>query len=344
MKNNSQKGFVVPLVIVIVALIAAGVIYSVTKKSGSILDVNVNATTTVITATSTIKENAASEPVVIKALIENWKTIAPAIIPGYPSSNVAFYGYPMSIVFIGNNKVIISYQDNYNVHQAVLSYDTNFNFSYITGQIDELNAPSKVTEWMKQYSSPSATLNRYNFSSTRTGSTVYPSDWVLEGSNSTTKTYSGNGYSFVYPAKLTLTATPTATAVTLSHTIPFENRNGGCDMSDEGPVSKTLQDFGLTLEIKAGIIKPADVDATTTIGTMTGTRSYMGAEGCGETKYYFPISGNRTLIVTKKEIQILSDVVDPSVRARVLAVPGVISAEEGRMIVEQILTSFKITN
>ncbi len=156
------------------------------------------------------------------------------------------------------------------------------------------------------------------------------------------KTYTNTklGYSFLYPEKLSLATS--GDTVNLSHNIPFENRDGGCDMMGEAELSKTLNDFGLSIKIVPGKANPPYVDGTYSKGELNGKWAYMGAEGCGVSDYYFPINGDRTLIITKSEIQILSPVVTPEVRAKVLAVPGVISYEESKTILDQILSSFKI--
>lgn len=147
------------------------------------------------------------------------------------------------------------------------------------------------------------------------------------------------GFEFKYPSKLSLTAS--GDMVYLSHSIPFENVGGGCDMRDGSEVSKTLTDFGLSIAIVSGDVKPSYIDGVYSKGVLNGQWSYMGAEGCGQTSYYFPISGNKTLIVTKSEVQMLSNSVTPDVKAKVLAVPGVISYEESKVILDQILSTVK---
>ena len=157
------------------------------------------------------------------------------------------------------------------------------------------------------------------------------------------KTYANTqyGFEFKYPEKLSLSVS--GGIVNLSHTIPFENRDGGCDMKGDAELSKTLVDFGLSIKIVSGEVNPPYVDGTYAKGELNGKWAYMGAEGCGETNYYFPMAGNKTLIITKTEVQILSPIVTPEVRAKVLAVPGVISYEDSKILLGQILSSFKFT-
>ena len=157
------------------------------------------------------------------------------------------------------------------------------------------------------------------------------------------KTYTDTkqGYSFQYPGKLSFGTA--SGSVALSHTIPFENRDGGCDMIGDAELSKTLTDFSVQFEVLAGDVKPPYVDGPYSAGQLNGNYAYMGAEGCGQTKYYFPVSGNRTLVVTKNELQVLSPVVSEEVRNQVLAVPGVISYEEANLLLKNILSSFKFS-
>ncbi|TSC60503.1 MAG: hypothetical protein LiPW15_381 [Parcubacteria group bacterium LiPW_15] len=148
------------------------------------------------------------------------------------------------------------------------------------------------------------------------------------------------GFSFEYPEKLALSVS--GGAVILSHTIPFENRDGGCDMRGDSALSKTLNDFNVSMSVVPGAVNPPyRADGNYSSGALNGVWSYMGAEGCGQTSYYFPFPGGKTLVVTKSEVQILSNNVTPEVRARVLAVPGVISYEESKVILDQILSTFK---
>jgi len=160
------------------------------------------------------------------------------------------------------------------------------------------------------------------------------------------KTYTNTklGYSFQYPEKLYLD-TPTITdSVFLSHQIPFENRDGGCDMKGDAELSKTLTDFGMSISIVSGTKNPPYVDGNYSKGILNGKWAYMGAEGCGQTNYYFPISDNRTLVVEEAQVQMLSGSATPETRAKLLAVPGVISNEESKTIFDQILSTFKFLN
>ena len=169
--KNSQKGFIVPVLVAIIALlvIGGGVYIYKTKKTETPLS-------------NTETQSVATNQTILNSLVTDWKKIAPSIIPGFPAVSQAFYGYPDIIQFIGNNRVIISYQDDSNPLFAVLSYDTNQKqFSYLDGL---RTSPFKVSEtlwntWKNKYGEVSFTPQTYQFFSTRTGDVVYSSDWKL---------------------------------------------------------------------------------------------------------------------------------------------------------------------
>ncbi|MSU54979.1 MAG: hypothetical protein EXS46_00385 [Candidatus Taylorbacteria bacterium] len=201
--KNSQKGFIAPLLIGIIALLVIGggvyiygnkkvevpaVVDNTTVQSNQIQQTNTqtppvnNQQNTPIIQTSSPSNNQQ----ILNNLVTNWKKIAPEIIPGFPPTNQAFYGYPEIIQFIGNNRIVITYADNYNPLFAVLNYDINQKkFSYL----DKHGAPDfTVTEtlwntWRNKYGDVSFVPQTYQFSSTRTGDVVYPSDWKLISKN-----------------------------------------------------------------------------------------------------------------------------------------------------------------
>jgi hypothetical protein len=171
----------------------------------------------------------------------------------------------------------------------------------------------------------------------------------------------GIGISFAYPEKL---AAGTADGVAiLRHDIPYKNA-GPCDMMGDEIKYDRLTDFemkirivdkGLTETVKTLspyipqenfvdgklVASPGFIDPCA-IGAFSGFAIYEGAEGCGQTTYYFPIAGNRTLVITNASIQALSGAISPEKVAEVLAVPGVISREANQKIFESIVRSLKI--
>ena len=180
----------------------------------------------------------------------------------------------------------------------------------------------------------------------------------------TTKQYRNSltNLSFTYPK--ILTASTTDNIVTLHHDIPFEN-TGSCDMMGGNKKFDKLTDFEMTAQIVEKdltstvkklspyipqenyvndelIPSPGFID-TYNIGTLSGFAIYEGAEGCGQTTYYFPIEKQKTLVITNASIQALHPSVKPADEIqKILAIPGVISREENQKIFENILKSLKI--
>ena len=169
------------------------------------------------------------------------------------------------------------------------------------------------------------------------------------------------GITFSYPK--ILTASTTDGVVTLHHDIAYENR-GDCDMMGDEKIYPRLTDFRVTIQKmnknvvdamrtvspyipqenfvnNKVVVSPGFIDAFKTQG-YEGYAIYEGAEGCGQTTYYFPIEEEKTLIIHKASIQILSGVIAEEKMNEVLAVPGVISREKSEEIFISILNSLKV--
>lgn len=94
--------------------------------------------------------------------------------------------------------------------------------------------------------------------------------------------------------------------------------------------------IGNTLKVTPGFIDSFEA------GILNGFTLYEGAEGCGFTTYYFPIPGERTLIIQQASIQALSGVRGNAEIEKILAVPGAISKEESEMMFMSIVNSLTI--
>lgn len=187
---NENKGFIVPLLLVIIALLVIGggvYIYQNKKaEAPAVVDTETQQGDQVQQTQTPPVVTQPSNQEIINNLVTSWKIIGPSILPGFPSPTLAFYGYPDIIQFIGNNRIIISYQNDSNPLFAVLNYNSSQKqFSYLDG----LRAsPFKVSEtlwntWRSKYGNISFTQQTYQFSSTRTGDVVYSSDWKLIAKN-----------------------------------------------------------------------------------------------------------------------------------------------------------------
>jgi hypothetical protein len=172
---------------------------------------------------------------------------------------------------------------------------------------------------------------------------------------------SETGISFTYPENLT--ASTTDGIAILHHDIPYKNA-GACDMMGDEKTYDRLTDFEMKIQIISRnltetvktlspyipqenfvngelVASPGFIDPYA-IGHFSGFAIYEGAEGCGQTTYYFPLAGNTTLVITNASIQALSGAIIQEKVNEVLAVPGVISREKNKEIFESIVQNLKI--
>jgi hypothetical protein len=180
---------------------------------------------------------------------------------------------------------------------------------------------------------------------------------------STTTNYrnSNLGLSFTYPK--ILTASSTAQLVTLHHEVPFTHHDY-CDFKGEGDTTvPTLTDFHVTfrtenkslidtMKLESPYIpeenfvngkvvpSPGFIDSYK-IGELDGFRIFEGAEGCGQTTYYFPISSSKTLIIKELLITVFTGAIDVENKAAAEAVPGVLNKEKAAENFESILQTLK---
>ncbi|MCL5666877.1 MAG: hypothetical protein M1383_03845 [Patescibacteria group bacterium] len=187
----------------------------------------------------------------------------------------------------------------------------------------------------------------------------------FHGSAGDLKTYQNQdlGFSFQYPSKLS--PAEKSGVVELSHQIPYQN-HGDCDMKGDEQTYDNLTDFKASFQIYNGTaaqaarkmspylpaenfsgdtlkISPGFIDKYQ-VGNLTGFSIYEGVEGCGHTVYYFPVSGNRVLVAENMMVQALSGIFSDMREKEILAIPGAISRQENRQILEQILSSVKFTD
>lgn len=155
------------------------------------------------------------------------------------------------------------------------------------------------------------------------------------------KTYKSDkyGFEFKYPARLTITENNNGVVV-LFHKIPYKNY-GDCDMLGEDVADDYLTDFEISLEMLDEIKIPSVVDGNFNAGILNGDYEYYGAEGCGDTNYYF-VLGNKTLLVKRKNIQLLSGLINNAEEIQnILKIPGAISKQHYDGVFKEILSTFK---
>ena len=162
------------------------------------------------------------------------------------------------------------------------------------------------------------------------------------------KSYIGSDFSFNYPAALhTLQDNET---VTIVHSSPYKHTNA-CDFKGDAPPLDALTDFNTSIKvvnmsIKDYVEKSGSPDweyvskNLYTFGSLTGYHVTQGVEGCGEDLYYFAISPNKTVVITRATVGEFSPInVD---YRKYLSLPGVIAPATSEVYFEQILSSLTI--
>lgn len=170
------------------------------------------------------------------------------------------------------------------------------------------------------------------------------------------------GISFTYPK--ILTASTTSGVITLHHEVPFVHHDY-CDFKGEIDTTiNTLTDFDVKFFIQnknlvetmktvspyipqenfidnTVIESPGFIDKYS-VGKLDGYKIFEGAEGCGQTTYYFPVSDTKTIVVQEALVTVFTGVIDVENMDKALAVPGVINKEKSAEIFESILKTLKI--
>jgi len=157
------------------------------------------------------------------------------------------------------------------------------------------------------------------------------------------KTYrdSQYNYEFRYPEKILLSNE--GETVSLNHQIPYRN-SGECDMVGGDKIYELLTDFSATFKIVDGLKKLNVIDGELSAGGLQGVYEYNGAEGCGETVYYFPFGSDKTLVIKRANVQILSGLRNNSdEREQILKILGAISKEENDRLFKGMLETFRFT-
>src|SRR3989338_2399223 len=170
------------------------------------------------------------------------------------------------------------------------------------------------------------------------------------------------GISFTYPK--ILSANTINGVITLHHEVPFTHHDY-CDFKGEGDTTiNTLTDFNVTFHISDKnlvdtmktespyipeenfvngnvVASPGFIDSYTS-GGFSGYAIFEGAEGCGFTTYYFPVSSDKTLVVRQDFITVFTGAIDVENMKAAEAGPGVINRETEKSYLESIFKTLKI--
>lgn len=161
MKINN--GFVVPVLLGIIVLLLVGGIVYVYK--------NEKAEAPIVVDTD-IQNDVISEPEILASLKTNWQTIQTSISfrPTHPGTTA--WLSPYSVQFIGNNNLLVSFEDGYSVGMAVLNF-TNGQFKILETFKNQGEFP--LVDWLnlvKKHGVASYSVNTYTVSLMRNNEIV----------------------------------------------------------------------------------------------------------------------------------------------------------------------------
>lgn len=182
--------------------------------------------------------------------------------------------------------------------------------------------------------------------------------------NTTTSTHTNaqSGISFTYPKILTVTDTQGTT--TVHHEVVFTHHDY-CDFKGEIDTTiPTLTDFHLIMHVANTplietmnalspyipeenfvdgqvVPSPGFIDPVT-YGSLSGFAIFEGAEGCGHTVYYFPVTPAKTLVITQEFVTVFSGSIALDEKDRAEVIPGVINKARETEIVQGILGNLRV--
>jgi hypothetical protein len=178
----------------------------------------------------------------------------------------------------------------------------------------------------------------------------------------TTYRNTNSGLSFTYPKILTVKAT--GDIVTVHHEVPFAHHDY-CDFKGEGDTTiPNLTDFNVAFHVsETGLVQtmktespylpeenfvngtvvesPGFIDKYE-IGDLKGYKIFEGAEGCGQTTYYFPITSSKTLVAKEELVTVFTGAIDKENEDKAAAVPGVLNKEAETQTLESIFKTVKV--
>ena len=168
------------------------------------------------------------------------------------------------------------------------------------------------------------------------------------------------GISFTYPK--ILTASTTGNEVLLHHEVPFVHHDY-CDFKDGTSAIPTLTDFSVKFHIvnknlvstmktespyipaenfvNGEVVPSPEFIDIYEMENLKGFKIFEGAEGCGHTIYYLPITESKTLVVINDLITIFTGAIDVESQTKAKAVPGVLNKEKAQAIFDSLMKTLK---
>ncbi len=178
----------------------------------------------------------------------------------------------------------------------------------------------------------------------------------------TTYKNSAIGISFIYPKILNVSGNNSS--VLIHHEVPSIDHIDFCDFQGDKPRQNSFVDFNVEIKVvNKGLVdtikslspyipsenfvngkivaSPGFIDQFK-IGNFSGFSIFEGAEGCGHTIYYAEVNSNKTLVVTRDLITVLSGAITKEMEDKAMNTPGIINKEKEQEIFQSIFKTIKV--
>ncbi|MBU2010544.1 MAG: GerMN domain-containing protein [Patescibacteria group bacterium] len=176
-----KKGFANLMVVIIVILVSVAGYFVLTGKKTE-APVDVVPSTPQLTATTTSQTQVATtsteEIIIIQNIIQNWDNLQ-TNIPFSPVLGSVVWNSPSEFKFIGNNQVLVGFDDGHIVGASIFKFNNNNNIEYITAFLNKDKEQWAI--WAKANADMSA--NNYTRQVVRNGKFVNFSDWTMVPEN-----------------------------------------------------------------------------------------------------------------------------------------------------------------
>lgn len=164
------------------------------------------------------------------------------------------------------------------------------------------------------------------------------------------KTYSDSSLSFEYPSLLSVKKE--GEVIKLAHSVAYKHPNP-CDFKGDAPPLERLSDFDVSILVVDKSVKDYIqsggwpnreyvLENPYKLGDFQGYRITPGIEGCGQDLYYFVISPNKTLVITRPLIAEFNSI--NAEYQKYLSLPGIITPTQAEDIFTKILSTLKFTS
>ncbi|OHA16175.1 MAG: hypothetical protein A3G52_04995 [Candidatus Taylorbacteria bacterium RIFCSPLOWO2_12_FULL_43_20] len=335
--KNSQKGFIVPVLLVVISLLVVGggvyVYYSKRSEVPAVVDTEKQQSNQIqqqTTQTPPATNKATSSITVVSPSAGERVSAGSSFLIKWDSTNVS--NRVLLTLHLSGIQQVIAPDSG-----ADITVPNSGSFTWkVPKSFDELNSTPVDLDYVA-YITINDAQNK-NIIGQSKNFTIVPANGL--------KTYSDTSILFEYSSLLSVGQSDGA--VILNHSIAYKH-SYACDFKGDAPLLDRFTDFGVSIKIVNQNLKtylqsssyPSWDYVSKNIfkfGSWDGYRVTQGLEGCGSDVYYFPVSKNKSLIISRSLIPEFTTAPDTNVQR----LPGIITPYQNEKIFAEILSSLKV--